>query len=480
MKRLYVKIYLRLLLVLVFSVAVLMGVFFYQIHVYSEEETRGILRRDAERIASSIDVYFELYGVPVDMISDSVRSVAENSGAEVLIVNTEGDVLFKANKDEFHDYFSTYTYVPDRTNIGRAIVDRVVTEGEYAGSDALSDYYPGQVFTVGVPVRSYTGERIYGVVLLSTGEAFLTTIASDLGAMALISLALTLAVSLFLTYFTTSRVVKPINEMCRTVTAFSRGNFESRVEIRGQDEIAELGKAFNEMALNLEKTENIRQEFVTNITHELKTPMTTISGFVDGILDGTIPKERQDEYLRVVSAETRRLSRMISQTLLASKLTTGEKEIEKKPFDLAETMRRTFLGFEQLVEAKKLSCEIEIPESAVTVMADHDSIVQVLYNLIDNAVKYSFQGGKLRLTLKKTGDKARVEVFNTGRGVSAKALPFIFDRYYKADTSRGIDRESFGLGLYIVKTILNRHGESIAAESEEGVYCQFTFALPLA
>ncbi|MBR0144042.1 MAG: HAMP domain-containing histidine kinase [Clostridia bacterium] len=479
MKRLYVKIFLRLLLVLICSVAVLMGVFFFQIYSYSEEETRGILKRDAERIASSIDLYFEWYGIPVSMISESVRTVAENSGAEVVIVNTDGDVLFRANKDEFYDFFTTYTYAPDRVNIGTEIVDRVIAEGEYTGTDALTGFYPGTVYTVGVPVRSYNSERIYGVVLLSTGQAFLLTIASDLAAMALISLGLTLLVALFLTYFTTSRVVKPINEMCRTVTAFSRGNFDSRVVIRGQDEIAELGKAFNEMALNLEKTENIRQEFVANITHELKTPMTTITGFVDGILDGTIPPERQEEYLRVVSAETRRLSRMISQTLLASKLSTGEKEIEKKPFDLAEAMRRTFLGFEQLVETKRLSCELEIPDT-MTVLADPDSIVQVLYNLIDNAVKYSFQGGKLRLTLKRTGDKARVEIFNTGRGVSKEALPFIFDRFYKADTSRGIDRDSFGLGLYIVKTILNRHGESITAESEEGVYCAFTFTLPLA
>ena len=479
MKRLYVKIFLRLLLVLIFSVAVLMGVFFFQIYSYSEEETRGILKRDAERIASSIDLYFEWYGIPVNMISESVRTVAENSEAEVLIVNTEGYILFRANKDEFYDFFTTYTYAPDRVNIGTEIVDRVIAEGEYTGTDALAGFYPGTVYTVGVPVRSVNGERIYGVVLLSTGQAFLLTILSDLLSMALISLGMTLLVALFLTYFTTSRVVKPINEMCRTVTAFSRGNFESRVVIRGQDEIAELGRAFNDMALNLEKTENIRQEFVANITHELKTPMTTITGFVDGILDGTIPQERQEEYLQIVSAETRRLSRMISQTLLASKLTTGEKEIEKKPFDLAETMRRTFLGFEQLVEAKKLSCEIEIPDS-VTVLADRDSIVQVLYNLIDNAVKYAFQGGKLRLTLKKMGEKAWVEVFNTGRGVSKEALPFIFDRFYKADTSRGIDRDSFGLGLYIVKTILNRHGESITAESEEGVYCAFTFTLPLA
>ncbi|MBO4407443.1 MAG: HAMP domain-containing histidine kinase, partial [Clostridia bacterium] len=471
MKRLYVKIFLRVLLVLIFSVAVLMGVFFFQIYSYSEEETRGILKRDAERIASSMDLYFEWYGIPVSMLSDSVRTVAENSEAEVMIVNTEGYILFKANKDEFYDFFTTYTYAPDRVNIGTEIVDKVVSEGEYTGTDALAGFYPGTVYTVGVPVRSVGGERIYGVVLLSTRSGFLFNIASDIGVMALISLGVTLLVSLFLTYFTTSRVVKPINEMCRTVTAFSRGNFESRVRIRGQDEIAELGKAFNEMALNIEKTENIRQEFVANITHELKTPMTTITGFVDGILDGTIPPERQEEYLRIVSAETRRLSRMISQTLLASKLTTGEKEIEKKPFDLAEAMRRTFLGFEQLVEAKRLSCQIEIPETAVTVNADRDSVVQVLYNLIDNAVKYAFQGGTLRLTLKKSGDKARVEVYNTGRGIAEKDLPFIFDRFYKADTSRGIDKDSFGLGLYIVKAILNRHGESISVESEEGVYC---------
>ena len=190
MKRLYVKIFLRLLLVLIFSVAVLMGVFFFQIYTYSEEETRGILKRDAERIASSMDLYFEWYGIPVSMISESVRTVAENSGAEVLIVNTDGDVLFRANKDEFYDFFTTYTYAPDRVNIGTEIVDRVIAEGEYTGTDTLNGFYPSTVYTVGVPVRSVNGDWIYGVVLLSTGQAFLLTIASDLAAMALISLGL--------------------------------------------------------------------------------------------------------------------------------------------------------------------------------------------------------------------------------------------------------------------------------------------------
>ncbi|MCQ2445778.1 MAG: HAMP domain-containing histidine kinase [Clostridia bacterium] len=481
MKNLYLRLFSRILLILLCCVAIIMITFFSQVFSYSERETRGVLKRDADRIAYTMALYFSDPSTPLDMLSNIVLSVTEESESQVMIVNSKSEILFRAGREHFEEIMSSYTYSSEETEcIESEIIDRVIADGTYSEVGTLHGYYPFNVYTVGVPVFSYDQAAFYGVVLLSTQKDFLRGTASDIGFMGVISLALSLAIALVLAYFMTKRIVKPINDMSLAAKAFSRGDFSARVNIRGSDEIAALGRAFNEMALSLEKTENTRQQFITDVTHELKTPMTSISGFVDGILDGTIPPDRQKDYLLLVSDETRRLSRMVSQTLLASRLSSGEKELHLTEFDLGELLRRTFLGFEQLVDKKALACEVDIPDNPVTVRADEDAIVQVLYNLIDNAIKYAFFRGKLRLTLKKSGDKAAVEIYNTGNGIDKEELPFIFDRFYKADQSRGIDRESFGLGLYIVKAIINKHGENIRVESEKGVYCAFFFELPLA
>lgn len=481
MKSLYLRLFSRILLILLCCVALLMITFCWQVYSYSERETRGILKRDADRIAYSMALYFSDPSTPLNMLSNIVLSVTEESDSQVIIINSGSEILFRAGKDHFDEILSSYTYPNAETErIDSEIIDCLISEGIYSEVGTLHGYYPRNVYTVGVPVFSYDHQAFYGAVLLSTQKDFLRGIASDIGMMGLLSLAISLAIALFLAYYSTKRIVKPINDMSLAAKAFSRGDFTARVTPHGNDEIATLGHAFNEMALSLEKTENIRQQFITDVTHELKTPMTSISGFIDGILDGTIPPERQEDYLRLVSDEVRRLSRMVSQTLLASRISSGEKKLHATDFDLGELMRRTFLGFEKLVEKKELMCEADIPDEPVMVHADEDAIVQVLYNLTDNAIKYAFSRGILRISLKRVGDKAAVEVYNTGKGIDKKDIPYIFDRFYKADQSRSLERESFGLGLYIVKAILNKHGENIRVESEKGVYCAFFFELPLA
>ena len=481
MKNLYLRLFSRILLILMCCVVLLMVTFFLQIYTYSERETQGILKHDADRIAYSMALYFTDPSTPLDMLSNIVLSVTEESESQVLIVNSQSEILFHAGKGHFDEIMSSYTYSDAETErISSEVLDQVIADGTFSEISTLGGYYPYNVYTVGVPVFSYNEQTFYGVVLLSTQKDFLRGIASDIGVMGVVSLAVSLAVALLLAYFMTKRIVKPINDMSQAAKAFSHGDFTARIDTRGIDEIATLGRAFNEMALSLEKTENTRQQFITDVTHELKTPMTSISGFVDGILDGTIPPDRQKDYLQLVSDEVRRLSRLVSQTLLASRLSSGEKELNMTDFDLSELMRRTFLGFERLVEQKELICDVNIPDHPVIVHADEDSIVQVLYNLTDNAIKYAFQRGKLIISLRRDGDKAAIEVYNTGKGIDKEDLPFIFDRFYKADQSRGLERNSFGLGLYIVKAILNKHGENIRVESEKGVYCAFFFELPLA
>jgi signal transduction histidine kinase len=252
------------------------------------------------------------------------------------------------------------------------------------------------------------------------------------------------------------------------------------VEDEGRcDELGELTASFNAMAESLEKSEEKRREFIANVSHELKTPMTTIAGFADGLLDGTIPPENQEKYLSTISAETKRLSRLVRRMLELSRLQAAEREdLQRMTFDISEVLRRTLLNFADKINARGLDVDARVPEERIDVLGDEDAVTQVVYNLLDNAVKFSRAGSVLGLSLWKQGSKAYVSVKNTGDTIPEAEIPLLFDRFHKTDRSRSRDRDGVGLGLYIVKTILNNHGEDIAVTSREGV-TEFVFTLTL-
>ena len=278
-------------------------------------------------------------------------------------------------------------------------------------------------------------------------------------------------------YFISEKIVSPIRQMSVATKRFSAGEFDTKIPVEGSDEIAELATAFNSMADSLANLEYMRSSFLANVAHDLRTPMTSISGFIDGILSGAIPQEQQSYYLGDIGQEIRRLSRLVSNLLDISRMEAGNRKFEKTPFDICETARIILLTFEAKIDAKKLNVEFDAPEDRLYVYSDKDAVYQVLYNLCDNAVKFSRDGGLYRITIKEAGDKVSVSVFDEGIGVSKEDLPNVFDRFYKSDKSRGLDRTGVGLGLYIVKTIMDNLGEQITVDSVQGEYCNFTLTL---
>ena len=242
----------------------------------------------------------------------------------------------------------------------------------------------------------------------------------------------------------------------------------------------ELALAFNNMASSLQKSEYRRQEFVANVSHELKTPMTTISGYVDGMLDKTIPEEKWPHYLQIVSDETKRLSRLVRSMLDISQLQSqgGIPDEKKIQFDLEDACSQVLLTFEKKIDDKKINVEVDMPEHPVFTFANEDYITQVIYNLIDNAVKFCPSGGTLGLKIKEGAAKAYISVSNDGDTIPPEELPLVFDRFHKLDKSRSKNRDGWGLGLYIVKTIVCSHGENISVTSRDGK-TEFTFTMPL-
>ena len=289
-----------------------------------------------------------------------------------------------------------------------------------------------------------------------------------------------LCLALIFSYASSKYFAKPLRDMADAARRFGRGELNVRVEpADSTDEIGELTEAFNSMADSLEQSETKRREFIANVSHELKTPMTTISGFADGILDGTIPPESEKKYLQIISSETKRLARLVRSMLELSRLQAKDRAtLLKNSFDISEQLRLTLITFADKIDQKHLEVVFNVPEEAIKVLGDVDAITQVIYNLLDNAIKFSRENSPLTISLWKDSKKAYVSIRNCGSTIPEAEIPLLFDRFHKSDRSRSQDRDGVGLGLYIVKTILNNHGEDIAVTSRQGV-TDFVFTLAL-
>ena len=279
------------------------------------------------------------------------------------------------------------------------------------------------------------------------------------------------------TYFITERIIHPLKNMTRAAKSFAKGDFSERIAVNGHDEVSELAQAFNNMAESLENLESMRNSFLASVSHELRTPMTTISGFIDGIQSGAIPDDQREHYLGVISSEVHRLSRLVSQILDISRLESGDRKLNFTNFDIAEVSRLILLSFEKKIDEKNLDVEFYAEKDSMPVCADKDAIYQVIYNLCHNAIKFASDGGKFTINITRAANKrVKVAIFDEGQVISDEDAKHVFDRFYKTDKSRGLDKSGVGLGLYICKTIMDAHGETIALElCDNG--CEFFFTV---
>ena len=353
-------------------------------------------------------------------------------------------------------------------------------EGNFAGSDAT-------VF-IGEPPRVVSAYALHGkdeavvgaLVVYSTveGEGVLTRVMTRT---VLLSSLWIVVGALVILYLFCERLAGPLREMSGITKRFAKGRFDRRVKVHGNDEIADLGTAFNRMADSLEQLETMRNSFISNVSHDLRTPMTTILGFIEGITSGAIPEEKHDYYLGVIAEEVRRLSRLVTELLDLSRLQSGTRKFNFASFDVCEMARLILISSEQRIDAKHLGVSFNSDADNILVRGDKDAIYQVLYNLCDNAIKFSREGGVFSITITAHGKrKIAVTVYNEGEGIPMADVPFIFERFYKSDKSRSRDKSGAGLGLYIAKTIMESHNETLTLESREGESCAFTFTLPLA
>lgn len=468
-RSIYTKNFAMMVLVLCISFITL-GTFYttisYQVMVRDKQDK---MEQSAETMSSFIastmmdksvlDVKSFLEWMSKDLLNVDIMLV--NGSGVVILCSDEGfdcEHIGKVVSDTILDEI-------DETGIFSKYerIDRIFGAKRYVVGTALEgNGYTGYLLLCGESEQLSGAWRSFAVIFLfaALGVVFLTFIGS---------------------FLATRRQAMPLIEMTEAARKFTRGDFSVRVhEMDRDDEIGELAYTFNKMADSLENSEKVRRELIANVSHELKTPMTTITGFADGILDGTIPPDKEREYLSIISSETKRLSRLVRGMLDMSQIQEQDKgETVKKRFDISEVIRLSLLSLEQKITSRGLDVDVNLPEEAVMTMGNQDAITQVVYNLIDNAAKFASSGSAIELELWKQDGKAYVSIANHGETISKEELPLIFDRFHKSDRSRSMDKDGVGLGLYIVKTILDSHGEDIFVTSKDGL-TKFTFTLELA
>ena len=394
------------------------------------------------------------------------------SGFDLIVTDADGIVGSCSERDFKH----LGKHVPEQ------VLQTAITGGQNVRLTNLGQIYPERRQVVGTPLTvTISGETyVFGYLFVSSDlAAFRQEWQNFSGVFILITLNI-MVLTFVISFVATKKQAEPLNEMAGAARRFARGDFSTRVEDSGrQDEIGQLTQAFNAMAESLDSSETFSRELVANLSHELKTPMTVIAGFAEGLLDGTIPRENEDRYLKVILTETRRMSRLVKSMLEMSTFqSTDSGSVLEKTFDISEVVRLALLSLDSKIEGKNLDVDAKLPEEAIRTRGDRDAITQVVYNLIDNAIKFSTQRGVVSLELWKQGSRAYVSVENIGETIRENELPHIFDRFHKADKSRSADREGVGLGLYIVKTILDNHNEDIFVTSENGV-TRFMFTLTI-
>ena len=401
---------------------------------------------------------------PKDNYQMNVDALSVSSESFIVVLDSHGKVIVTTSGYE-------------AANIRKEYYENVINGQSVRFTDTFGGLFNTTTLTIGLPIRYENA--ILGAVFVSVPVPEINQVRYGIIQIFFFSASLVLAVALVVMYTLSLRITRPLKVLNNAAKAIAQGHWEQRVTIAEQNEIGELGDAFNKMADSIQQLENMRSSFVANISHDLRTPMTTITGFVEGILDGTIPPEKEKQYLSIVLDETKRLSRLVTDLLDLTKLEQGSFKFENKEFDINETIRLSVIKLEKRIMEKDIHLSIGFQTDNLRVFADRDAIQRVITNLMDNAIKFTDEGGFIDI---RTGlsdkNKVFVSIQNSGIGIEEQDLKHIFDRFYKTDKSRSLDKNGAGLGLFIVKSIMMAHGENVWAESQPGEFTRFSFTLP--
>jgi len=433
---------------------------------YFFEEKKNSLEKESYSITATANAYLSLQeSSSLNNLQEEIDDLNKRSGADILVTDNLGYTYAVSNEKHEEIRFS-------KIDISEKDMETLKAGDSIEYRDKVRDGEKKYIYLKPIFNGTYFG----GIIVMVQPSTEIYSQLNYVYKMVWISIIIVIIITLITTGILVKKIiVKPLKEINKAANKLSKGEVERRVKIISKDEIGELAQSFNVMAESLERVDKNRKEFISNVSHELRSPITSIKGFVAGILDGIIPKDKEDYYLRIAYGEINRLSRLVGELLDISALENGKFNFKKNRVDINELIKLCLGNLEGNIIEKDRRVEVLLEKEYQFVYADRDRIIQVITNILDNALKYGKTGGYIKIDIKNKGDKVHISVYNEGPALKKEELIKIWDRFYKADKSR-THKESTGLGLPIVRLILTQHGEDIWVNNEkDGV--NFTFTL---
>ena len=401
-----------------------------------------------------------------DRVNETIRYIGKYLSANIWLVDNYGYVYAASDMNQ-KNLIGTQLVTDELQEL------RIGHTVEKTGT--FGNIFTIQMHTFEVPV-TYMG-RFQGAIVMHTSLKEISAPLKKVYEIIWISAIFAILASCIVIYIISQKIIiKPLAKINYVADRISKGQYDKRVEISSNDEIGSLAKSFNLMADSLEEVEKNRRFFISNVSHEIRSPITSIKGFISGILDGIIPQNKEKYYLSIVYEETQRLTRLVNGLLDLSAIEEGQFILKTENIDINEIIRIAVIKFETKINEKKVKVEVSMNENKLLVIGDKDRLIQVVTNLVDNALKYVPLGGNINIESKIKGDKVLVSIFNNGPTIPNEDLKHIWDRFYKVDKSRS-SKVSSGLGLSIVRSIMTQLGEDIWVDNKEAVGVTFIFSL---
>lgn len=425
------------------------------------------LYRESALISSDYAENYFTRQATLDEIQRQLTTLSTYLSSEIWIVDTKGTIILN-------------TAAPKTAESPQVIPDFNVTDfgNRYYQVGNFYEQFSEETLSVFSPIT--VNYKVRGYVIIHKPTSSIVTFTNNLITLSYQTLILLFAATFIVLALFTYVVYIPIRKITKGADQYASGNFEAKIDVHSNDEIGYLAASLNYMANELNTLEDDQRKFVSNVSHDFRSPLTSIKGYIEAMLDGTIPVEMQDKYLNIILFETERLNKLTQSLLELNKFGSHGIMLDISDFDINSTIKQTVQTFEGVCLEKHISFNLILTEETLFVSADVSKIQQVLYNLVDNALKFSHSNSSITVETTEKNEKVFVSVKDTGIGIPKDSIKKIWERFYKTDLSRGKDKKGTGLGLSIVKEIVQAHGENINVISTEGVGTEFIFTLPLA
>ena len=465
-KTLYLKLCLAYLIFAVFSFFIIATFISDLTLEHLRREKSGALYKEATLIANTYASDLYKSAISLDSVKKQLDALSTYLSATIWIINPSGRMVL----DSDHP-------VDIQTEIIVENFDPTITAGSYYTTGTFFNYFDKEMLTVLVPITSdYT---VKGYVVIHTDLQALEASKEGFLKISYLTLLILFMLSLIILIFFTESVYIPLRKITTATEHYACGNMHYELKVDSSDEMGYLAAILSYMAGEIAKSEDNQKKLVANVSHDFRSPLTSIKGFLEAMQDGTIPQEMYPKYIDIVLNETDRLIKLTNSLLTLNNLNTKGMLLEKTVFDLNQVIHDTVLSFEPSCRSKRIAIELILTDEKMIVEADMGKIQQVLYNLLDNAIKFSHPDSSIKIETYEKHHKIFTSVKDYGIGIPKENINQIWSRFYKTDLSRGKDKKGTGLGLSIVKEIIRSHNENINVVSTEGVGTEFLFSLPL-